>query len=80
MGFKDTAEFDGCVGRLEVISRLDAEEKARLQTIQRLTSEETTRKSDILKLLDEEKAILKVFGELQAKDERMRKCMAQLGP
>ena len=78
MGFKDTAEFDGCVGRLEVISRLDAEEKARLQTIQRLTSEETTRKSDILKLLDEEKAILKEFDELQAKDERMRKCMAQL--
>ena len=72
MGFiRLSAEYSECRARLDVIARLDNEEKARIQTVERLIAEEKARLIVIARLDAEEKARLEVIKSLEAREKAL---------
>ena len=72
MGFTGRSELADCIARLDVIARLDEEEKARIKTVERLIHEEKARLDVIAKLEVEEKARLNVIRSLE---ERLKELL-----
>ena len=72
MGFTGRSELADCIARLDVIARLDEEEKARIKTVERLIHEEKARLDVIAKLEVEEKTRLNVIRSLE---ERLKELL-----